>query len=351
MHTNRTPTTAAQNLSVIRITEPVLAESKIGIIVTNGDPTGLSRNTLAGADFQYHNSHFGGGNAILQSDLYYERSSSSTVGDDDAFGAAVNYPNEPWGGQLIFRQVGTNFAPALGFVNRTGIRDYEGTLFEKTRYRDPFLRWLLFGAQGVFITGLDNQLQSSQIRVWGEVESQQADAYDLNVYHYYENVPKVFALPKGVPVPAGEYSWTNIVPQINTTRGRWYSVNWAVECCSFYNGNYLKSDFTVIFRPNEYFEITPRYVATFIDLPTGYVAIHILSASGGVNITPDMQVLLQAQFDNISRSFSFSARYRWEYEPGNEIFVSIGQNALIPGMSFEPQTSLFSIRLGHTLRF
>ena len=351
VHTNRTPTTAAQNLSVVRITEPVLAESKVGIIVTNGDPTGLSRNTLAGADFQYHDSHFGGGNAILQSDLYYQRSSSSTVGDDDAFGAAVNYPNEPWGGQFIFRQVGTNFAPALGFVNRTGIRDYEATLFEKTRYRDPFLRWLLFGGQGVFITGLDNRLQSSQVRLWGEVESQQADAYDLNVYHYYENVPNLFALPKGVPVPAGEYSWNNIAPQINTTRGRWYSVNWTVECCSFYNGHYLKSDFTVIFRPNEFFEITPHYVATWIDLPTGHVTIHILSASGGVNFTPDMQVVLQAQFDNISRSFSFSARYRWEYEPGNEIFVSLGQNALIPGTSFQPQTSLFSIRLGHTLRF
>jgi len=351
VHTNRTPTTAAQNLSVVRITEPVLAESKVGIIVTNGDPTGLTRNTLAGGDFQYRNSHFMGNNDILQSDLYYERSSSSKLGDDDAFGAAINYPNEPWGGQLILRQVGRNFAPALGFVNRPDIRDYEGTLFEKTRYRDPFLRWLQFGAAGVFITGLDNHLQSSQIRAWGEVESQQADAYDFNVYHYYENVPATFSLPKGVPVPAGQYNWTNVVPQINTTRGRWYSVNWIVECCSFYNGNYLKSDLTVIFRPNEFFEITPHYVATFIDLPTGYVAIHILSASGGINFTPDMQILLQAQFDNISRSLSFSARYRWEYEPGNEIFVSIGQNALIPGTSFEPQTSLFSVRLGHTLRF
>jgi hypothetical protein len=351
VHTNRTPTTAAQNLSVVRITEPVLAESKVGIIVTNGDPTGLTRNTLAGGDFQYRNSHFMGSNDILQSDLYYERSSSSKLGDDDAFGAAINYPNEPWGGQLILRQVGRNFAPALGFVNRPDIRDYEGTLFEKTRYRDPFLRWLQFGAAGVFITGLDNQLQSSQIRAWGEVESQQADAYDFNVYHYYENVPATFSLPKGVPVPAGQYNWTNVVPQINTTRGRWYSVNWIVECCSFYNGNYLKSDLTVIFRPNEFFEITPHYVATFIDLPTGYVAIHILSASGGINFTPDMQILLQAQFDNISRSLSFSARYRWEYEPGNEIFVSIGQNALIPGTTFEPQTSQVSIRLGHTLRF
>ena len=33
-----------------------------------------------------------------------------------------------------------------------------------------------------------------------------------------------------------------------------------------------------------------------------------LSASGGVNFTPDMQILLQAQFDNISRRFGLSVR-------------------------------------------
>jgi hypothetical protein len=349
--TDRKEATPPQVLSVLRVTEPVLDESKIGFIVTDGDPTGLTRNTLAGTDFQYHNSHFGGGNDILQSDLYYERSFSNELGSDDAFGAAINYPNEPWGGQFIFRQVGRNFMPALGFVNRPDIRDYEGTFYEKTRYRDPFLRWLQFGAAGILITGLDNQLQSSQIRIWGEVESQQADAYDLNVYHYYENVPATFFLPKGVPVPAAQYNWANGVVQINTTRGRWYSVNWIVECCSFYNGNYLKSDLTFIFRPDEYFEITPHYVATFIDLPTGYLAIHIISASGGINFTPDMQILAQVQFDNISRSFGFSARYRWEYQPGNEIFVSLGQSAFIPGTTFEPQISQLSIRLGHTFRY
>lgn len=340
----------AQTLSVLRVTEPVLAESKLGFIVTNGDPTGLTRNTLAGADFQYHNSQFAGGN-ILQSDFYYERSSSSKLGDDDAFGTGINFPNEPWGGQLIVRQVGRNFAPALGFVNRPGIRDYEATLLEKTRYRDPFLRWLQFGASDVLITGLNNHVQSSQVRLWGEVESQQADAYDFNVFNYYEDVPATFSLPKGIPVPAGQYRWTNIAPQINTTRGRWYAVNWQIECCSFYNGNYFKSDLTLTLRPNQFFEIIPHYVANYIDLPTGYVAIQILSVSGGVNFTPDMQILLQAQFDNISRSFAFSARYRWEYQPGNEIFVSFGQDALIPGTTFEPKTAQLSVRLGQTLRF
>jgi hypothetical protein len=76
-----------------------------------------------------------------------------------------------------------------------------------------------------------------------------------------------------------------------------------------------------------------------------------LAASGGVNFTPDTQILAQVQFDNISRRFEFSARYRWEYRPGDEIFVSLGQSALIPGTTFEPQTTQVSVRLGNTFRF
>ncbi len=44
-------------LSVGRVTAPVFAESKVGLIFTNGDPTGESKNSVAGADFQYLNSN------------------------------------------------------------------------------------------------------------------------------------------------------------------------------------------------------------------------------------------------------------------------------------------------------
>ena len=119
-------TKRSQVLSVARITRPI-GESKVGVIVTNGAPTGRSKNTIAGADFQFRNSSWRPGK-ILQSDFYYQRSVSDTKGDDDTFGVAVNYPNEPWGLDGRFKQVGTNFFPALGFVNRTGIRQFDGIL-------------------------------------------------------------------------------------------------------------------------------------------------------------------------------------------------------------------------------
>jgi hypothetical protein len=51
------------------------------------------------------------------------------------------------------------------------------------------------------------------------------------------------------------------------------------------------------------------------------------------------------------RWLQFGATGVFVTEPENEIFVSFGQSALIPGTTFEPQSSQLSIRLGQTLRF
>jgi len=160
-----------------------------------------------------------------------------------------------------------------------------------------------------------------------------------------------FALPRNVPVHAGRYDWTNIDERFRTFDGRIVSVDTEIVCCSFYNGSSVDAKIRLTYRPNEFFELVPNYQATFIQLPTGNVDIHLLAVDSVINFIPDMQLALQAQFDNISRSFGFSARYRWEYEPGNEIFIGVGHSALIPGTVFQSKTTQLSIRLGHIFRF
>ncbi|MGH7552607.1 MAG: hypothetical protein ACREMQ_06220, partial [Longimicrobiales bacterium] len=158
-------------LNVARITAPI-GESKVGVIFTNGDPTGLSKNTVAGADFQYRDSDFLPGK-ILQSDFYFQRSFSDTHGNDNTWGIALNYPNEPIGLEAHFKQIGTAFFPALGFVNRTGIRQYDG----RTQYRrrDLGWRWLDIGTQWYVVTRHDNHLESRENGLYAGIATQLAD--------------------------------------------------------------------------------------------------------------------------------------------------------------------------------
>jgi hypothetical protein len=124
-----------------------------------------------------------------------------------------------------------------------------------------------------------------------------------------------------------------------------------MTCCRFYDGDALTTRVTLIFRPSTLFEINVGHEANAIDLPTGAVDIHLATTDAVVNFTPDMQVALQAQYDNISRNFALSTRYRWEYRPGNELFVGLGQTALMSDRRFVAQTTQATIRLGHTFRF
>lgn len=68
------------------------------------------------------------------------------------------------------------------------------------------------------------------------------------------------------------------------------------------------------------------------------------------NFTPDMYLRSQLQYDNISKNFELSLRYRWEFEPGSELLVVLGEDATIDA-GYRSQSSVLSVRLGRTIRF
>jgi hypothetical protein len=251
----------------------------------------------------------------------------------------------------VFKEVGASFFPALGFVNRTAIRMYDARVDYIYRFDNSIFRTLEFQSENQFVTDLSNRLETRANQFSIGVETNPGDEADIGVTNYYEFVPAAFDIADTLIVPAGRYEWSTVEIGFETSDARMLAVNVEVSCCDFYNGSAVEAQIEIGFRPNAYFEIAPSYEVSFIDLPTGNVDIHVVELASVVNFTPDMQLALQAQYDNISQDFGFLARYRWEYLPGSEFFAAFGQSALIPNSRFVMQRTQFSIRLGHTLRF
>lgn len=350
--TSGTETLDGQMLAAARITQPIFGESKIGIVMTHGDPTGITENTVAGVDFQFRNSSLIAGKTI-KADFFYERSFSDTFEDDDSFGVALAFPNEPFGGRFQFKEVGENYYPALGFVNRPGIRYYDGNLYTVQRWgSDATLRWLEAGTWYNFVTDLNDNLQSRENGVWAGISLQSNDMMNSNIWNDYEKVDAPFNLPRGVVVPAGEYTWTAGNIYFETSPSRPVSVAGEIVCCSFFGGRRLSTFFYVNWRPDSTWDIALEHRFTNITLPTGDLEFQIWAGDLKINFTPDMQLLTQIQYDNISEGFGLSARYRWEFQPGSELFVSLGESAeLLQGLNYRSDTTQLSVRLGHLMRF
>lgn len=340
-----------QILSAARFTLPVFDQSKVGIVFTNGDPTGETENTVAGADFQYRNSTWFDGDTF-QADFFYERSFSSAFGDDDAFGVQLSYPNEPFSTRFQFKEVGANYAPALGFVNRPAIRYYDGNFVWRGRPEDSWVRWFEVGTWYNFVTDLEDRLESRENGAWFGGQTQDTDLAFINVFNDYESVPFTFFLPRNVPVTAGEYEWTAVSLNVETSIGRPISGVFEIRCCDWYGGTMFRTSASVNWRPDTTWEIGANHQFFNISLPTGDVEIQIYALNLTLNFTPDMQLRTQAQYDNISGAVTLSSRYRWEFSPGSELFVSLGESGdLIDGNHYRSATTQASVRIGHLMRF
>ena len=127
------------------------------------------------------------------------------------------------------------------------------------------------------------------------------------------------------------------------------------SCCEFYDGHYVKSDLSLDYRPDTTWEFIFQHTMTLIRLPKDQVDIHIASFDIATNFTPDMQLRTQIQYDNITKRFQLLARYRWEYTPDSEFFVSVGETSAVTGPFFGPRyvpnNTQVLIRIGHTFQF
>jgi hypothetical protein len=210
---------------------------------------------------------------------------------------------------------------------------------------------LEFESRHQITTSLGNRIDSRDDAFQIQIQTQGDTSAAVQIQNNYDRLVVPFTLPHNIVIPAGRYTWNNGFAHYRTSQSLPFSFHVDVWCCDYYNGSEWRARTELFFKFTEAYEVEADYDATFIRLPGGKVDINILSLSGLLNFTPDMQFAVQAQYDNISQGFGFLGRFRWEFQPGSEIFVALGQSALIPGTDFRFQTTQLSFRIGHTLRF
>lgn len=118
---------ASKNLAVGRTMLDLGKESSAGLIFTHGNSLGPGDNTLGGVDFHYKDSNVLGSDQVIEANGYMMHSEGWGQ-SGNALGLRLLYPNFHWNGALNFDQIGQGFDPALGFIDRPGIRVYEAWL-------------------------------------------------------------------------------------------------------------------------------------------------------------------------------------------------------------------------------
>jgi hypothetical protein len=345
----------ADNATVARISANLLAESSVGMILTEGDPGATGHNSLAGADFLYRNSRLPG-NKLLEINGWAQQSDTEGVtGGQKAYGWRVGMPNNTgWRGGVRFTQLGENFNPGLGFVNSRGIKQWNfGTQYTH-RPREGNIRSMLAGFNGERSEWLDGQLQSQVIRYrLMELESRLGDKLAVQYVGEDEVLRLPFAVFRGVTIPVGSYRFTNLRVSIDAADQRKVWGGAAYQTGEFYAGDRTELSGSVNWRPTGRLRTSVGYVFNDIDLPEGSFVTRLVQLRADVAFSSKLSWVTRIQYDNVSELAGINMRLHWTPEAGRDVFLVINHTLDDVDLDNRLRSALAeaAVRINYTFRF
>ena len=98
--------------------------------------------------------------------------------------------------------------------------------------------------------------------------------------------------------------------------------------------------------------IEPSLSFNWIDLPQGKFTTKLVSTRTTFMFTPRMLVAAFLQYNSSADSFSTNLRFRWEYQPGSELFVVYTEERdTLDPRSVRLENRAFVIRATRLFRF
>jgi hypothetical protein len=262
---------AADTLSVVRAKASIGAESTVGAVFTNGDPLTNVDNSVAGFDYLYRNSKLPGGRTIEAGAWYQKSDTDGLVGDDTASGLSFSIPsNAKFRGGLSVREVEANFNPALGWIARRDIRDYQFQLAYTHRPAAGNWQQMFWSLDGQRIETLAGGLESQQVGLTPlRITNRTGDYIFIRSNFAREVLDTPFPISPGITIPVGDYNFDDHGIEFGTSSFRKVSGRVAYTDGEFYGGTRARLFGNLLWAPSPKFQTNFGYNINFIELPYG----------------------------------------------------------------------------------
>ena len=340
----------------------ILEESAVGLIVTDGDPNTNLDNSVAGADFRYLNSRLGNG-GVIEGDAWFLQSDTEGLTEDDrAFGLGLRAPNRAglrWG--LAAKEVQSNFNPALGYVNRSGIRDRTADLGYTHHYRGgPIASWFAsIDAQRIELLGGGLQTQVVTITPL-EIDSRSRDTLVVQFKSTDEVLIRPFRIyrdpsdtSRQVVIPEGRYSFDEYIATASSGSHRNFVAAVNYRWGDFFSGQREQYSTIMTWRPTKHFTFRLAYDYHDIRLPQGAFVTRLANFTSEVAFNSDLLWTNRIQYDNVSEEVGINSRLHWVLRDGRDAYLVLNHNLqdYDRNNSYDETLADLSLKVNYTFRF
>jgi hypothetical protein len=338
----------ATNFSVVRVRRDILRRSAIGFIGTHRTPglAGDHSNQVAGVDASlafYEN---------VTLNTYYARSRTPAQrGDDSSYMAQFAYAADRYGMNVEHLTVGDAFNPEIGFLRRESFRrNYAQGRFSPRPRSSPIRKMSAEGSID-YITDLHGRLESREAQASSRMEFNGGGFWSTDYTRNYELLREPFEIVKGIFILPGGYSFQDLRSEYYLGPERVSGRFWGSHG-TFYGGTRSEVGFNGRVDMTRQFSLEPRVTLDWIDLPVGRFTTRLAGSRVNFTMTTRMAVSTLLQYNSTNAALSTNARFRWEYQPGSDLFVvySDGRDTVGPGFP-RLQNRAFVVKMTRLFRF
>ncbi len=319
------PLIPATNFSVLRVKRDILARSDIGVIATyrNTSPTeGAGSNGIFGIDGNF------GFSQHLQLNSYYAKSRTTldaggtTSGDSSSYTGKLNYTGDRYGLILEHLYAGENFQPELGFLRREAFRqNYVHARFSPRPRSIDWIRRVFFEAGVNRIADPGGRLETRTLQGQLRVSFENSDRALVAFNDTFEFLPEEFEISDDVILPVGDYRFRDVNVSYTLGPQRPLPSTISYRKGSFWSGDRDTLNLNARVELSTRFSLEPRVSLNWVRLPEGDFSTRLFSTRVNFTFSPRMALGSFIQYKSRSDSLSSSVRFRWEYQPGSDLFV------------------------------
>ena len=318
---------ASENdFSVARVSQDLPNRSSIGFMYVERDGDGSALNNPKG-DYNRTfaiDGRWGIGDETLITSWAARTDTPGVSGRDSAGGFRAGYTSPDWILSAGYSQVGENFNPEVGFLQRRGFRKYEAGIRRVIRPNNfwglhelrPHINyrgyWDFDGFQETGYLHVDNHFE------WD-------NGYEIHtgVNFTQEGVKEPFEIVDGVVVPVGEYEHEEAQIVLRSNQGAPFSAELRSNIGGFFGGDRVNLEPTLRYRSGERFSTELSWMHSDIELPVpgGEFKVDLARLRLSYSFTPRISIQTLVQYNNRSDIIATNLRFSWIQSANAGLYV------------------------------
>ncbi len=285
---------------------------------------------------------------------YYARSRTPGMkGRDYSYRARFEYAGDRYGLEVERLAVAEHFNPEVGFLRREDFtRNFAQARFSPRPKTIDAIRKINFETSLDYTTNVRGELETRTTQGSMRMELSNGDTFNVEYERNFEFLIEPFAIASGIDVPTGGYHFPNLRTMYHFGPQRPVSGWVSFARGRFYGGDRTDASYRGRLELTPRFSLEPALSVNWVDLPQGRFTTKLASARTTFTFSPQVAAAALLQYNSAANLMTMNLRFRWEYEPGSDLFVvySDGRDTLRPGFPSLVNRSL-AVKLTRLFRF